>query len=184
VQVSSISEILSSIDGEYTIVRGFDETGAKSFNPLNPLFSDMKYMAAGYGYWIKIKDDANFDQNGLIYLTIGGSRCSSSTSIPMRTGWNLLGYFGNKVKHVGPQPTVDFPPDRIMDPVSSIATDVFCSIADQYLIVRGFDETGAKSFNPLNPLFSDMKYVGPGYGYWVKVNDGATNVNVIWNACE
>jgi hypothetical protein len=42
-QCKGIAEALTSIDGQYTYVRGFDSTGAKSYN--NTPFSDMKYMA-------------------------------------------------------------------------------------------------------------------------------------------
>jgi len=176
-EVSSISDILTSIDGEYSYVRGFDITGAKSYN-LTP-FSDMKYMAAGYGYWIKVNDDADVDENGLIYLELEGSRVAGNKDIPLHENWNLVGYLGNKVFYKNAEPTVHFPDDKVMTHLDSDdIADIFTSINGQYSYVRGFDETGAKSYN-LTP-FSDMKYTGPGYGYWIKVNVGETP-DLIWD---
>ena len=71
VAVDGIGDILTSIDGRYSYVQGFDSTGAKTYN-LTP-FSNMQYMAAGYGYWIKVNDDVS----GLIYLEIEGDRKST-----------------------------------------------------------------------------------------------------------
>jgi len=178
--VSGMKDVLMSIDGQYDIVRGFDSTGAKTFNPANAWFSDMKYMAVGYGYWIKVKDTANFDNDGYIYLEINGALASSSANISLSNGWNLVGYIGTTVKYTGTIPDVAFPTGIVTELVGSLKDDIFDSITDNYSIVRGFDKTGAKTFNPANAWFSDMKYVGPGYGYWIKVNDNVTDVNLQW----
>ncbi|MCP4346528.1 MAG: hypothetical protein GY795_13505 [Desulfobacterales bacterium] len=176
-QVGSISDILSSIDGQYSYIQGFDCTGAKSYN-LSP-FSDMKYMAAGYGYWIKINDDAVVDGNGLIYLELEGTPAASDNPIPLQEGWNLVGYLGNKVEYKGSEPAVHFPEDSVMCHIASDDIgDAFCSIDGEYSYVRGFDKTGAKSYN-LSP-WSDMKYVGPGYGYWIKAEDEIPNL--LWDS--
>ncbi|CAN2047822.1 exported hypothetical protein [Candidatus Magnetomoraceae bacterium gMMP-1] len=174
-QVSSINDILTSIDGQYSYIRGFDATGAKSYN-LSP-WSDMRYMSAGYGYWIKIKDDAEVDANGFVYLELEGIRISGSKSIPLHSGWNLVGYLGNKAQYMtSEEPNVHFPGDAVKESISGIG-DAFSSIDSKYSYVRGFDATGAKSYN-LSP-WSDMKYVGPGYGYWIKVNAGESP-NLVW----
>ncbi len=177
-EVESISSILSSIDGQYAAVRGFDCTGAKTYN--SGPWSDMQYMAAGYAYWIKINEDAVVDTSGLIYLELEGTSVSGDTAIPLQPGWNLVGYLGNKVLHTGTDPTITFPENRVMchillDDIS----EAFCSIAGQYAYVRGFDETGAKSYN-LTP-WSDMKYVGPGYGYWLRISDGE-DATLVWDS--
>ncbi|CAN2042184.1 hypothetical protein GMMP15_720038 [Candidatus Magnetomoraceae bacterium gMMP-15] len=165
-QINSISDILTSIDGQYSYVMGFDETGATVYN-LSP-WSNMKYMAAGYGYWIKINDDTAVDENGLIYLELEGTRISGDTAIPLHEGWNLVGYLGNKVQYVGNEPDIDFPDNAVMYPIN-VLSDAFSSIDDNYSYVMGFDADGAKVYN-LSP-WSNMKYVGPGCGYWIKVNE-------------
>ena len=53
-------------------------------------------------------------------------------------------------------------------------SEAFQSISGQYSYVRGMDASGAKSYNLTD--FSDMRYVGPGYGYWIKVNQGKNPV--------
>jgi len=175
-QRQSIDDTLSSISGQYSYVRGFDTTGAKSYN-LSP-WSDMTYMAAGYGYWIKVNEDADFDENGLIYLEMEGTRISSDRSITLQPGWNLVGYLGNQVKYVEEIPDVHFPEDAYMSQNSAAEPEEFFpSIAEAYTYVRSFDQYGAKSFN-LSP-WSDLKYVGPGYGYWIKVKEGA-NPELVW----
>lgn len=178
--VNSISDILSSIDGQYSYVRGFDCTGAKVYN-LTP-WSDMKYMAAGYGYEIKINEDAAVDANGLIWLELEGNPVSGDKAIPLQPGWNLVGYLGNKVIFSGDTiPGAVFPEGSMLCKLSSgNIGDVLCSIEGQYSYIKGFDETGIRSYN-LGP-WSNMTYAGPGHGYWIKINDGAVSPNLTWEA--
>ncbi|KPA12214.1 conserved hypothetical protein, secreted [Candidatus Magnetomorum sp. HK-1] len=166
VAVKSIADVLTSIDGQYSYVRGFDSTGAKAYN-CTP-FSDMKYMAAGYGYWIKIKDDP-LVENKVIYLTLKGVLAKADAKIQLQSNWNLVGYLGNDVKYKGAEPDVYFPDGVVMHRMDSVA-DFFQSIDGKYSYIRGFDKDGAKTYN--GTLFSDMYYVGPGYGYWIKIKDG------------
>lgn len=177
-EVESIREILSSIEGQYSYVRAFDCTGVKSYN-MTP-WSDMKYMAAGYGYEIKINEDAETDENGLIYLEAEGSRLSGKTVIPLHPGWNLTGYLGNRVRYIDTEPSVAYPEDTRFCPLSSGGIrEAFCSIEGKYIFVKGFDKTGARTYN-LTP-WSNLKYVGPGYGYWIKVEDDE-QPNLVWDS--
>jgi hypothetical protein len=54
--------------------------------------------------------------------------------------------------------------------VTSLLNDSFCSISNELLIVQGFD-TEPRAMNPENAIASNMKYVGPGYGYWIKIQE-------------
>ncbi|KPA14479.1 hypothetical protein MHK_005312, partial [Candidatus Magnetomorum sp. HK-1] len=176
--VQSIAEAFTSIDGQYSYVRGFDSTGAKTFN--NTIFSDLKYIAPGYGYWIKIKDDAEVDENELVYFKPEGTFISGKTAIQLHESWNLVGFLGNK-KMFDKQTIVPFPEGTIACRVSDKSC-FFASIDGQYEYVRGFDKTGAKSYN--RTPFSDMTYVGPGYGYWIKVISTPEPVILIWDHDE
>jgi len=167
-QVESINYILSSLNNQYSYVEGFDVTGAKSYN--KTIFSDMKYMAAGYGYWIKL------DVEGPLYLEIEGPPISEIASIELHPGWNLVGYLGNTAKYVTRKPTVLFPESTEFQLVNHI-NDIFNSITGKYSYIESFDSTGGKSYN-LTP-FSDLYYVGPGYGFWIKI-DSQENVQLIW----
>ncbi len=177
-EVGGIDEILGSIAGQYAYVRGFDCTGAKSHN-LTP-WSDMTYMAAGYGYEIKIREDADTDAEGLIWLEIEGSRVSGKKTLHLHPGWNLVGYLGNKVLYTGAQPDVHFPEDtRFCELVSGRVRDALCSLRGQYIYVKGFDKNGAKSYN-LTP-WSNLSYMGPGYGYWIKILEDEYP-NLMWDS--
>jgi len=168
-QVDSIDTVLSSLNDQYSYVEGFDATGAKSYN--KTIFSDMRYMAAGYGYWIKI--DA---EGPPLYLEIEGAPISDIKSIELHPGWNLVGYLGNKVRYVNNQPSVLFPESSGFQPVTNV-DEIFNSIKGKYSYIEGFDSTGGKSYN-LTP-FSDLYYVGPGYGYWIKV-ESQENIQLLW----
>ena len=79
IKVDSIDTILSSINGYYSYVKGYDASGQKTFNLTK--YSDMKYMAAGYEYWINVNEDANFDDNGFIYLEVEGNSIPYSQTV-------------------------------------------------------------------------------------------------------
>jgi PKD repeat protein/murein DD-endopeptidase MepM/ murein hydrolase activator NlpD len=168
--VDSINDILKSIEGYYTYVRGFDSTGAKTYNQTP--YSDMSYMAAGYGYWIRIKDH----QDGIIYLEVEGRKVPEDTRISLLPGWNLVGYFGNRVYYKGIKPQVPICCNPIYTPVENIS-NIFSSLKNQSIYVRGFDKYGAMTYN--GTPFSDMKYVGPGFGYWIKLNE-KTGAELNW----
>jgi len=174
-EVDSIDAILKSIEGKYSYVWGFDIEGVKTYN-LTPL-SDMRYMAAGYGYWIKINEDAYEENQGPLYIEFTGKPVDEKTNISMHNGWNMVGYLGNTIKWAKEKPNVLFPENSVLEYIGDDIGIVFNSIDGYYSYVRGFDGK-AKSYN-LTPL-SDMKYVGPGYGYWIKVNCPEESINFSW----
>jgi len=181
-QITSIGKALDSISGAYSILHGFD-TQPRTYNPLNPIASNMTYLSPGNGYWIKVNDDAGFDTNGYIYLDIGGELIDSNHYIPLNPGWNLVGYTGENVRYTGSEPDILFPDNPELTSVSSLLSDAFCSVSDDLLIVQGFD-TEPRSINPENAIASNMKYVGPGFGYWIKIKNSAQNVRLNWNECN
>lgn len=176
---TSMDDIFESIKGNYSIIIGYD-TMPRVHRPSLPMYSDMTYLAPGYGYWIKINEDASFDQDGYIYFKAEGTLLDPSSTIRLHEGWNLVGYLGNKVKYLKNKPEVAFPSGRIFELVNSLDSDIFCSTLNETIIVHGFD-VFPNIFFPLNSFITDMKYVGPGYGYWIKVQN---DVDLIWDACE
>ncbi|MEI6154381.1 MAG: hypothetical protein WCQ90_09880, partial [Deltaproteobacteria bacterium] len=165
IKVNSISEVLSSIDGQYEVVRGFDSTGAHTFDPLLPAYGDLRYMAAGYAYWIKMKQAGN--------LVLSGTRASHSDTLSLHSGWNLVGYWGEDIRYVGSQPTVAFPADATQYTFLTDMGSVFTSITGKYSIIRSFD-TGFHTYDPLLSGFNDLRYAGPGYGMWIRMNTVGT----------
>ena len=164
IQVPSIGDVFSSIDGKYELVRSFDADGGHTWDPALPLFSNLDYVAGGYGYWIKMTQPAD--------LVLDGLRASTTACLPLHTGWNLVGCWSSDTAwYDDDPPTVPFPPD-VTDfvPVSDIG-EVFNSIDGSYDIIRSFDADGGHTYDPALPMFSDLHYVGPGYGYWIKMNE-------------
>ncbi|MBI5017197.1 MAG: carboxypeptidase regulatory-like domain-containing protein [Deltaproteobacteria bacterium] len=165
--VAAIRDVLSSIDGKYAVVRSFDETGAHSFDPALPDYlNDLTYLAGGYGYWIKMTEAADLELEGL--------PLNPEATLPLNANWNLVGYWGNDCRHVGDPPTDRFGPGTVFTPVARIS-DILQSVADKLIVVRSFDAGGAHTYNPTLPDYlSDLTYLGPGYGYWVKVREAGT----------
>ncbi len=106
-----------------------------------------------------------------------GHRVSGDTPISLHQGWNLTGYLGDKVRYAGDEPSVSWPEGSLMCRISSIR-EAFCSIEGKYARIRGFDRTGAKAYTP--GLWSDMSYVGPGYGYWINISGSPTAM--VWDS--
>jgi len=173
-EVDNIASILKSIEGKYSYLWGFDIEGVKTYN-LTPL-SDMRYMAAGYGYWIKINEDAYKDNQYPIYAEFTGKPISGDKKILLSSKWNLTGYIGNKVQWIKDEPTVLFPSESTKEYIGNDIGEAFRSIKGSFSYVMGFDGI-AKIYN-LTPL-SNMQYVGPGYGYWILVKEGELP-SLIW----
>jgi hypothetical protein len=178
-QVTDLGDVFESISNSFSIIHGF-YTEPITYNPQTEYGTSMKYIAPGYGYWIKVNDTAPFDGNGYIYLEIGGVALENNHAIPLNPGWNLIGYTGINVRYSGSIPEVPFPDNSEKTLVTSLLNDAFCSITDDLLIVQGFDSE-PRALNPENAITTNMKYVGPGYGYWIKVKDDS---QLDWNACK
>ena len=54
VQLPDIGAVFASIEGQYKVIRSLDETGAHTYDPALPLFSDLDYVAPDYGFWVKM----------------------------------------------------------------------------------------------------------------------------------
>ncbi|NOY69713.1 MAG: hypothetical protein GXP53_09560 [Deltaproteobacteria bacterium] len=162
---ASINDVLASIAGQYEVVRSFDSSGAHTYDPALPGFSDLEYIAGGYGYWIKMTTAGN--------LEISGIKAKAGDSLALRGegGWNLVGYWHPGVKYSGILPQIAFPAEvTIFTPVASI-DDILASISGKYSVVRSFDSTGAHTYDPWLPAgFSDLDYLGPGYGLWIRMD--------------
>ncbi len=79
---SSIESILSSISGLYSVVWAYIDGKWKAYDPEFPIFSDLKHMEPGVGYWIRMKEAGNLKLTGNI----------SKSNIRLEEGWNLVGY--------------------------------------------------------------------------------------------
>jgi len=161
-EVESMADVFSSIEGSYEFVRSFDGGGPHSFDPASPEESNLKYVAGGYGYWIKMKEAGG--------LKVNGMRALPSDALQLRAGWNLVGYWHTDVAYTDAVPLVDFPPEvagRFTE-VDSI-DDVLAAQTGNYDVIRSYDANGAHTYDPLLGSFNDLDYLGPGYGIWIKI---------------
>jgi len=160
-KVAGIADVFGSIAGKYEVVRSFDGKGAHTFLPEEPTFSTVKYIAGGYGYWIKMKEAANLELVGL--------KAAAADSLALHGNWNLVGYWHPDVRYTGLAPTVAFPAGAGMTQVNDIGA-VLQAIQGDYAVVRSFDVQGGHTYDPALGSFNNLKYFGPGYGMWIKMN--------------
>jgi len=167
-QVASIRDVFASIDGKYSMIRSYDSDGSNTFDPALPDFiSTMQYVAGGYGFWIKMTEPAD--------LVINGTPLWGVDKLELQAGWNLVSYWGDTVKYTGAvEPTDAFPNGGVTyEPVASIS-DILASISANLVLVRGFDNVSL-TYDPSLPEFlNSLKYMGPGYSYWIKLDAPAT----------
>jgi bacillopeptidase F (M6 metalloprotease family) len=161
VPVASISEIFGAVAGKVEVVRSFDHQGPHTYVPGLDDYNDLTYMAAGYGYWIKMREAGE--------LLLEGRRALPTDSLELHTGWNLVGYWGSDVRYVGARPAVTFPEGTVFTAFGSLA-ESFSAIAGNYAILWSFDANGSHIFDPALPAgVNTMTYLGPGYGFWLRM---------------
>ena len=116
-----------------------------SYNPTLPAFiNTLKRLNVKDGYWVKMDADVSFELEGEV--PAGGS-------IPVRTGWNLVGY----------------PRESGAAPANELT-----SLGGTVLQFKNLKN----SYDPTLPAFiNTLKVITPGLGYWLKVSeDGVWNV--------
>ncbi|MEA3432555.1 MAG: hypothetical protein U9R01_07810, partial [candidate division WOR-3 bacterium] len=138
---NSIGTVLDPIAGRYESVWAYNNKAWLVYDPENPGFSDLTEMAAGKGYWIKMKIAANFSVSG----------SAPGKSIDLNSGWNLVGY----------NSTTSLP----------VADALVASIAAKYVSVWAFIDGAWKVYDPVNPGLSDLTTMEPGYGYWINATE-------------
>jgi len=175
IHVDDIGALLDSIIvGEYRLVRSLDINGSHTYNPASPTSGDLHYVACGYGYWIRMAEPGE--------LVVSGPRADTDAGLPLHAGWNLVGYWSDTCYYDSAEPpAVPLPDD--LDQFVEVASigDVLVSIEDVCRLVVAFDIDGAHTWHPGLPAFSDLHYVAPGYGYWIRMAEPAV---LYWNHGE
>lgn len=137
---SSAEKILDSIRDSYSVVWGYDEGQWKMFDPANPDLSDLDVLESGRGYWIKMIRPAA--------LVFQGT--TAPVTRELKRGWNLVGY--NAFRSA---------------PVSDVLSTLIDQ--DQLEIVWAYQDGQWQRYAPGASQLSDLVYMMPGSGYWVKV---------------
>jgi uncharacterized protein YkwD len=88
---TAIEYVLNSIDGEYNAVQYYsasdDLDSWKHYHVSKPSYmNDLNEINNKMGFWIHITDNDGAD------LVIDGNAPSSPQNVPLRKGWNLVGY--------------------------------------------------------------------------------------------
>jgi len=140
---ASVEYVFEDIMGEIIIVNSFEPGyGARTYDPLLPMFSDLISIDEKSGYWIKVSEDVN--------LSLSGEEVINKT-IDLSLGWNLISYLVNAEQDI---------------------EIVLADIMDKIIIVNSFEsDYGARTYDPKLPMFSDLLTMQQKYGYWIKINE-------------
>jgi hypothetical protein len=151
---TATANALSSISGHYDMVWAYDATNAsnpwKKYKPGAPSYANtLTSVTERMGLWIHATSATT--------LTLVG-QIQASSSIPLVTGWNLVGYATTQTKPI---------------------TEALTSIAGTYLQVQSYDVTDVadpwKLFDPaVPPPINDLTRLEPGRGYWIKLSQPGT----------
>jgi len=168
-----------ALAGDWQRITSYDLNNAHMVGKGNStIFNDLDYLAAGYGYWIKM--------NAPGYLLLEGSLLQSSVSLSLREGWNLIGslspdicYYDDTVLYDGedkPSCIVSEIPPVTFEPVTGgLVQRVFDSIDGKYRRVTAFYCDFPKMYDTQVPaFFCDLYYQAPGCGYWIKMTAEGT----------
>ncbi|MDA7676558.1 chitobiase/beta-hexosaminidase C-terminal domain-containing protein, partial [bacterium] len=107
-----------------------------SYDPSIPAFlNTLSRLDVKDGYWVKVSEATSFE--------LEGSE-PEGASIPVRTGWNIVGY---------PSPDIS----SVKAALDGVSVVLIQSISESY--------------NPVYPaIYNTLEYMTPGSGYWLKVS--------------
>jgi hypothetical protein len=147
---SKIELVLDSIAGNYDLVVAYDGCDLadqwKQYDPSAPPFAnDLTNIDETRGFWIRMTITDT--------LVISGTELDSTT-IPLCTGWNLVGYPSRKGREL---------PDALDD-----------SIAGAYDLANAYKASQSppwKTFDPNAPPYANtLTDMQSSFGYWIKAN--------------
>ena len=165
------------IAGQYVVIQGFDEEGAKSYYPdLPPEVNTLKEMNGEHGYWVKVKGTQGNsgelrgtrgnpstelragsreigETEAVATLRVVGTKFAEDRPIELDTGWNLVGYLPRQPLGVA---------------------DALQSIDGSYTAVLGYDQGGLSYYPNTDPSFNTLHEMEPLFGYWVRMAQAGT----------
>jgi hypothetical protein len=135
---TSSASVLSGISGAYDVVWAYSGGVWKVYDPNDTAGSTLTTMQAGNGYWIKMTAKNT--------LLVSGS--TPSSSIPLASGWNLVGYNA-----------------ACAAPSAALAGLSGGSLQ----VLWGYPSQGWQFYDPNNPSGA-LTQLCPGAGYWIDVS--------------
>lgn len=154
---SAIEDVLSSIDGKYSLVYAWDASGNHSnsgnwvrYDPVVPYGNTLTELDVRMGFCIYMKEAATLSIMGIEEDVI---------TIPLVVnvgGWNLVGY---------PSATNVDLPGALEDHGVTDYTIVYAyHAADTADFWKLFDPS-------VDPIYNDLTYMSPGWGFWIFVTE-------------
>lgn len=148
---TSAAVVLSSIEGYYTLVYAYDASDQadpwKRYDPSVPAFAnDLLTIDETKGLSIHVTEAVTW---------VVSSYELSSGTVPLQTGWNLVGY-----------PSLE--PRSVSDALASI--EGLCTLVYTYDLSDEADPL--KVYDPAaSPGANDLTEMVPGRGYWIRVTE-------------
>lgn len=149
-----VADAFASINGYYTQVYAYDPLAAGGpwlhYVPGgNPAENTLTMVDGTHGYWVEVTSPC-------VLTYTSGSAPSSSGTVPLVAGWNLVAFPRMSPKAV---------------------SEALASIAGQVLLVYAADPAspgGWLRYNPAAPAWvNSLTTFQPGAGYWIKVSAAA-----------
>lgn len=164
-----------NIAGDWQRIISFDENGAHLMDKdLPESINTLRYLSLGYGYWIKMNKPG--------FLILHGQLAATDTSLNLTEGWNLMGFISTNVcfarspevkDALCPYSSGTYQPDEGIRhcPADPLAETVFISISGKYRRIVSSDQcNGAMVYDTELPIpVNTLYYLGPKYGYWIKM---------------
>jgi len=153
---TAITDVLSSIDGNYDLVYAWDASGGHSgagnwmrYAPGIP-GNTLANLDVGQGFWIRITTEGPLVITGTIPATTNISLMTAAS------GWNLVGY----------------PSDENRGMPGALTAH---GVTDYSLVYayHANDSDTWKRYAPGVPG-NDLEEIAPGWGYWIKIGDPGT----------
>jgi hypothetical protein len=136
-----VASVLSGVSGAYEVVWAYSNGAWKVYDPNDAAGSTLKTMQAGNGYWIKMLSAKK--------LSVSGS--TPSSSIPLVSGWNLVGYNAPSCAAV------------------SASSAGLSALGANLQVLWGYPSQGWQSYPS-----GGLTQLCPGAGYWIDVSGTAT----------
>lgn len=137
--------VLSSIDGDYKVIEGFDGESTWYYPDRPAERNSLTELDPFHGYWIKLRKPA--------VLEITGEPVPPTTPLHLDSGWNL-------VSHLAEEPL----------PVA----EALASIDGLYIAVHGYDEKGQSYYPSLPSEINTLYVLSPGNGYMIYMSSPGT----------
>ena len=139
-QPAATPSVLSSVDGGYDIVYGWDASAA-SYLPFFGVDGNLGHLGEIMGFWIRIRDEAT--------LSVVGE-APGPVQIPLVEGWNLIGY---------PWRT-PLPPQEALASIDG----------DYDIVYAWNPSSGSWLSYAPGLGHATLEQMGPGHGYWIRAS--------------